>query len=109
MKTNKIIFLVLSSVILSACTSDYSGQSTNFVESTSSIPEATKTIIPSVKVQSTPSIKPKIKTGDSYVCDCSKTCTQIRSCKEAYYQLEVCRCNKRDGDSDGIPCENLCK
>jgi len=45
----------------------------------------------------------------SYVCDCSKTCSQISSCGEAYYQLNKCGCSVRDGDRDGIPCENLCK
>lgn len=44
----------------------------------------------------------------SWICNCSKTCTQISSCQEAYYQLNTCDCSKRDGDSDGVPCENLC-
>ncbi len=44
-----------------------------------------------------------------YICDCSKTCSQISSCEEAYYQLNVCGCTRRDGDGDGVPCENLCK
>lgn len=45
----------------------------------------------------------------SYTCDCSKTCTQISTCAEAYYQLNTCGCSVRDGDGDGIPCENLCQ
>ncbi|MBT8412030.1 MAG: excalibur calcium-binding domain-containing protein [Octadecabacter sp.] len=41
--------------------------------------------------------------------DCSnKTCGQIRSCDEACYKLTVCGHTRRDGDGDGIPCENLC-
>ena len=41
--------------------------------------------------------------------DCSrKTCTQIRSCAEACHKLLVCGDTRRDGDGDGIPCENLC-
>lgn len=44
-----------------------------------------------------------------YVCDCSKTCPQISSCEEAYYQLNVCGCTRRDGDGDGVPCEKLCR
>ena len=41
--------------------------------------------------------------------DCSRaTCTQIRSCEEACYKLRVCGHSRRDGDNDGIPCENLC-
>lgn len=47
-------------------------------------------------------------TSPTYTCDCSKTCTQITTCAEAYYQLNTCGCSVRDGDHDGIPCENLC-
>lgn len=45
----------------------------------------------------------------SYVCNCSKSCTAISSCEEAYYQLNICGCSIRDGDKDGVPCESLCK
>lgn len=46
----------------------------------------------------------------AYTCDCSKTCQQISTCEEAYYQLNTCGCKQRDSDNppDGIPCENLC-
>lgn len=44
-----------------------------------------------------------------YICNCAKTCTQISTCKEAYYQLDNCGCSVRDGDNDGIPCESLCQ
>jgi len=47
--------------------------------------------------------------SSNYLCDCSKTCSQISSCEEAYYLLNICGCSKRDGDDDGIPCENLCQ
>lgn len=43
-----------------------------------------------------------------YTCNCAKTCTQISTCAEAYYQLNTCGCSVRDGDDDSIPCENLC-
>jgi len=45
----------------------------------------------------------------TYVCDCSKTCTQISTCAEAYYQLNTCGCSRRDGDKDGIPCDSMCQ
>lgn len=45
----------------------------------------------------------------SYTCDCSKLCSQIATCDEAYYQLNQCGCSARDSDKDGIPCESLCK
>lgn len=44
-----------------------------------------------------------------YTCDCSKACTRISSCAEAYFQLNNCGCSARDGDKDGVPCESLCK
>ncbi len=51
---------------------------------------------------------PTPATSSTYSCDCSKTCTQIISCEEAYYQLNICGCNIRDRDNDGVPCENIC-
>jgi len=45
----------------------------------------------------------------SYTCDCSKLCSQIETCDEAYYQLNQCGCSRRDSDKDGVPCESLCR
>lgn len=47
--------------------------------------------------------------GGGYSCNCSKTCGQMSSCEEAYYQLNTCGCSKRDGNNDGVPCEDICK
>lgn len=58
------------------------------------------------QVQSQPS-KPQV--AGTYTCDCGKLCSQIATCEEAYFQLSECGCTKRDSDSDGIPCESLCK
>lgn len=44
------------------------------------------------------------QTDTKYICDCTKTCTQIKSCDEAQYQLKTCGCTKRDGDNDGFAC-----
>lgn len=60
-----------------------------------------------------PSPKPQVQntekpTTNSYGCDCSKTCSQMSSCDEAYYQLNNCGCGRRDGDNDGVPCESIC-
>lgn len=52
--------------------------------------------------------KPVIQPSGTYTCNCSKSCTQISTCDEAYYQLNTCGCSARDGDQDGIPCESLC-
>lgn len=44
----------------------------------------------------------------NFTCSCSRTCTQMSSCEEAYYQLNTCGCARRDTDHDGVPCENIC-
>ncbi len=41
-------------------------------------------------------------------CGNRKYCTQMIDCAEAYYQFAVCGDTARDGDGDGIPCENVC-
>jgi len=45
----------------------------------------------------------------SYACNCSKTCSQMSSCAEAQYQLNVCGCSARDADGDGIACDSDCQ
>lgn len=47
--------------------------------------------------------------ASSWTCSCSKTCDEMASCEEAYYQLNTCGCTRRDGDKDGIPCEEICR
>lgn len=77
---------------------------------------ATPTPMPTIYYHPTPTptiyIAPTASTpaststrGGSYSCDCSKTCTQISSCAEAQYQLNVCGCTRRDADHDGIACD----
>jgi len=41
-------------------------------------------------------------------CERHPTCTKMRSCAEADYYFRVCGDTERDGDGDGIPCEELC-
>lgn len=74
-------------------------------------PTPTKTTIntplpTAVQIQTQPA--PANNSG-GYTCNCSKTCTQISSCEEAYFQLNQCGCSARDGDKDGVPCESLCR
>ncbi|PIR62390.1 MAG: hypothetical protein COU65_03480 [Candidatus Pacebacteria bacterium CG10_big_fil_rev_8_21_14_0_10_42_12] len=47
--------------------------------------------------------------SSQYTCSCSKTCGNMSSCEEAYFQLNTCGCSARDGDDDGVPCESLCR
>lgn len=39
-----------------------------------------------------------------FICDCSKSCSNISSCQEAQFQLSNCGCTARDGDGNGIAC-----
>lgn len=55
--------------------------------------------------QSQPTAIPQAPT---FSCNCSKTCSAMTSCEEAYFQLNQCGCSKRDGDGDGVPCESIC-
>jgi len=50
-----------------------------------------------------------IQSSSVFACDCSKACTKINNCEEAYYQLNNCGCSVRDNDGDGVPCESLCR
>jgi endonuclease YncB( thermonuclease family) len=42
-------------------------------------------------------------------CEQKKTCTQMESCEEAYFQLSACGNVSLDQNNDGVPCESLCK
>ena len=46
--------------------------------------------------------------AQGFSCTPRKTCKQMRSCSEAVFHLRECGDRKRDGDGDGIPCEDLC-
>jgi endonuclease YncB( thermonuclease family) len=59
-------------------------------------------------VQPTQAPAPPAPPAPAYTCDCSKTCGAMSSCEEAYFQLNQCGCSRRDGDGDGVPCEEIC-
>ncbi|MCS6956595.1 MAG: thermonuclease family protein [Patescibacteria group bacterium] len=59
-------------------------------------------LIPTIETETT-------NQKSSFFCNCSKTCSQISSCEEAYFQLNNCGCKERDADNDGVPCESLCR
>lgn len=65
-----------------------------------------------LRVSATNTPEPQNKqaqTGQTFICNCSKTCSQISSCAEAQYQLNVCGCIARDSDKDGIACDSDCQ
>lgn len=55
-----------------------------------------------------PTDPPATNNNGGYVCNCAKTCPSM-SCDEAYFQLNQCGCKKRDGNNDGVPCEEQCR
>lgn len=79
------------------------------------IPTIIPTAIPTVIIYIPPTNPPQeqatvnTNTGTSFTCNCAKTCNEMINCAEAYYQLNNCGCSRRDGDHDGIPCENICR
>jgi hypothetical protein len=93
-----VIIIILCSLFLTGCTS----QEKEIIEI-----ESLPTSLP-IKNSVKDNGEKAIPTKNKYVCDCSKTCNQITDCDEAYYQLNNCGCSKRDGDKDGIPCEDIC-
>ncbi len=52
--------------------------------------------------------QPPPPAAPAFTCDCSKVCSAMASCDEAYFQLNQCGCGARDGDNDGVPCESIC-
>lgn len=68
----------------------------------------TPTIVTEISRVPTEKITQVIQSSSSFVCDCTKACTKISNCEEAYYQLNTCGCTVRDNDGDGVPCESLC-
>jgi endonuclease YncB( thermonuclease family) len=42
-------------------------------------------------------------------CGSKRYCTQMTSCAEAQFYFRQCGLSRLDGDSDGVPCERLCR
>lgn len=73
----------------------------------SATPEPTPTPTPKPVYIATPTPTPA-PVVSGWSCNCEKSCDSMSSCQEAYFQLNSCGCQKRDGDNDGIPCEAIC-
>lgn len=76
----------------------------NYCDSWSQSTQPTLSVAQPAEISQSP-----ISTSKGYSCNCNKTCTQMSSCEEAYFQLNQCGCSRRDGDKDGVPCENICR
>ena len=48
-------------------------------------------------------------TDENFTCGKKRTCRQMESCEEAQFYLESCGVRSLDGNSDGVPCNGLCR
>jgi len=48
-------------------------------------------------------------TAESFSCGVKRFCKQMSSCDEACFHLQQCGLTRLDGNSDGVPCNRLCK
>lgn len=44
-----------------------------------------------------------------FQCGTKTYCREMNSCEEAMFHLNRCGLNRLDGDSDGVPCEKICR
>ena len=51
-------------------------------------------------------VKPGIRNPD---CGSKRYCREMSSCEEAMFYLSECGLFRLDGDSDGVPCESICR
>ena len=47
--------------------------------------------------------------AEAFRCGTKRFCREMISCEEARFYLDKCGLTRLDGDSDGIPCESLCR
>lgn len=47
--------------------------------------------------------------ASGFACGAKRTCKQMTSCAEATFHLTKCGVTSLDGNSDGIPCNGLCR
>lgn len=90
----------------------YNAQLTQTQQAQQQTTTSTQNTQPIIKQTTTPAqtqAQPSNQTSGSYTCDCFKTCSQMSSCAEAQYQLNVCGCRARDADEDGVACDSDCQ
>lgn len=73
-------------------------------------PQSSSVPVSSAPVESQPVSSPD-NNADSgkFSCKLLKSCSQMRSCEEAKFQLTQCGNQNIDGNHDGIPCAKLCR
>jgi endonuclease YncB( thermonuclease family) len=48
-------------------------------------------------------------TNYNFTCGQKRYCSQMSSCEEARFYLDVCGLKRLDGNGNGVPCEKICK
>ena len=81
----------------------------NQKQQTTTTTQSTQQTIKQTTTPNQTQTEPYTQTSGSYTCDCSKTCSQMSSCAEAQYHLNVCGCGARDADKDGVACDSDCQ
>lgn len=89
-----------------ACISPSPSKKITLIPTNTAIPKQES--VPQYIAPTDPPALPVNTNSGGYACNCAKTCGAM-SCDEAYFQLQQCGCSARDGDSDGIPCESICR
>lgn len=120
-KVGSILLTLIALVLIGAgCDSSYSVTETQPQQESAAQPatavvnEVVETQPPATNTKvTTPDPEPKLEPtpvpASRYSCNCSKTCDEIATCDEAFFQLEKCGCSIRDRDGDGIPCDTMCQ
>lgn len=49
------------------------------------------------------------RTPNAFECGAKTYCSEMVSCDEAKFHLNSCGLTRLDGDSDGVPCESMCR
>jgi endonuclease YncB( thermonuclease family) len=44
-----------------------------------------------------------------YRCGAKRYCSEMATCREAYFHLQQCGLSRLDGNGDGVPCEAVCR
>lgn len=61
-------------------------------------------------IQEIAPVAPAPTDGNSrYSCAGKQYCREMTSCEEAKFYLKKCGLKRLDGDSDGVPCEKVCR
>lgn len=86
-----------------------SGCDSSFQPDQPPMPTPTPTPIPKPTPTPTPPPTPSNPPVSGPACGTKTTCGQMSSCSEANFFLNQCGVSRLDADSDGIPCETICK